>query len=67
MSSGTIMLNTNIVMIIANTPSVSASSRPLSKIKFLLSIHILDQSFSSKENIMSLSKILNYIKALVNK
>jgi hypothetical protein len=36
-------------MIIANTPSVSASSRPLSKIKAFFSKPIIDQSFSSKD------------------
>lgn len=62
MSSGTTTLNTNIVIIIANTPSVSASSRPLSKIKPFFSKPIPDQSFISKEKYEAPTKHLIALK-----
>jgi hypothetical protein len=43
-SSGTLTLKTNIVIIIANTPSVSDSSRPLLKIKPFLSVFMPKKS-----------------------
>jgi hypothetical protein len=49
MSSGTLMLKTNIVIIIVNTPSVSVSSRPLLKIKPFLSVSIPSQSTNSQD------------------